>query len=228
MQQVYYKKEIEDEKRSKIEIAQIYRNYGSLEQFRGNNDTALNCYNKALEFFEEIEEEGYKPDKRVVVYINSNTAKIYLDKAGLMDTTTLGRYAQAFKIYEELNGRNGALQTFNDISPDPDDTIDNLSSCIKIKPYLREEAANILSVVSKFNPDLVLVLSTLNHLADSVVPAAKDKALDILEQVVKVKPEDAKPILERLINPEITFIIPFIIPSIKDRAKSILDEASSQ
>ena len=219
----YFKKEIEEEKRSKIEIAYIYRDFGSLEQFRGNNATALNCYNKTLEIFEALkEEEGYKPDKQVMVYIISNTAKLYMDKVGLMDTMTLGRYAQAFKIYEELNDKTGALQTFNDISPDPDDTVDILSDCIKIKPYLRDEAANILCVVSKFNLHPDLVLPTLNHLADSVVPAAKDKALDILEQVKNVRPEDANPILERLINPGTPFTIPFIIPSIKDRAESIL------
>jgi hypothetical protein len=38
-----------------------------------------------------------------------------------------------------------------------------------LKPDLRNEAANILRVVSKFNPDLIL--PTFNHLADSVVPA---------------------------------------------------------
>ena len=234
----YFRKEIEDEKRSKTEIAQIYRNIGHLEQILGDNDRALEDYFKALKIFER--QEGYK---RVMVHIISNIAKIYQDKEGLMDATTLGRYNQAFKIYEELNDKNRALQTFNDISPDTDDTVedfektpktaknipkvyrewngkgdkskytlDKLSDCIKIKPYLRDDAAYILSVVSKFKPDLVL--PTLNHLADSVVPAVQDKALDILEQVVKVKPEDAKPILKRLI--EFSWIT-----SIRDRAKSI-------
>ena len=243
----YYKKELKVEKRSKIETAQTYRKIGSLEQILGDNDRALEDYLQALKFFER--QEGYK---QVTVHIISNIAKIYQDKVGLMDTMTLDRYAQAFTIYEELNDKNGALQTFNDISPDTDDTVedfekppktaknipkvyrewngkgdkskysvDNLSDCIKIKPYLRDDAAYILSVVSKFNLHPNLVLPTLNHLADSVVPAVQDKALDILEKVVKVKPEDAVPILKRLI--EFSWIT-----SIRDRAKSILDETSSQ
>jgi hypothetical protein len=94
----------------------------SLEQFRGNSDTTLHSYDEALKIF-----EGQHYKKQVMVDITTETAKLYLDKKGWMNAETLGQYAKAFDMYGELNDGTGALQTFNDISPDPYDTVEILS-----------------------------------------------------------------------------------------------------
>ena len=120
-------------------------NIGSIYNDRGDKDTALDYYEKAVKTFEEI---GAKPLK---VYGLYGIGLVYQAKGDL--DKALDHYEKALKIREELSDKNGIGSSLNDIGNvyydkgDYKNALEYLEKSLRIQTEIGKKEPGLYTIV---------------------------------------------------------------------------------